>query len=60
MVIDVKAEGVSMVVTNREEFSSLVQRKGMDGFLATLQSKIDELKAETAAQSADKAAQQNL
>ena len=51
-VIDVKAEGVSMVIKNREEFSSIIQREGMDGFLQTLQIKIDSLRAETAKASA--------
>jgi phospholipid transport system substrate-binding protein len=36
-VIDVKVEGVSMVIAKREEFDSVVKNKGMDGLLAALQ-----------------------
>jgi hypothetical protein len=32
-VIDVIAEGVSLLVTNREEFNSIVSRGGIDGLL---------------------------
>ena len=32
-IIDVVAEGVSMVITNRAQFDSIVSREGMDGLL---------------------------
>jgi phospholipid transport system substrate-binding protein len=32
-VVDVIAEGVSLLVTNREEFNSIVSRSGIDGLL---------------------------
>jgi phospholipid transport system substrate-binding protein len=35
-IIDVVVAGVSLVVTQRNEFTSLVQQKGIDGFLDTL------------------------
>lgn len=36
-VIDVKVEGVSMVITKRSEFDSVVKNKGFDGLLEALQ-----------------------
>ncbi len=41
-VIDVVVEGISMLNTHRSEFSSVINRKGMDGFLAELRARIDE------------------
>ena len=35
-IIDVVAEGVSLVVTNRNEFGAIVSQRGMDGLLAQL------------------------
>jgi len=37
-IYDVVAEGVSLIVTQRAEFSAAIQRDGMDGFLNKLQS----------------------
>lgn len=36
-VIDVKVEGVSMVITKRSEFASVIKNKGFDGLLNALQ-----------------------
>ena len=36
-VIDIKIEGISMVITQREEFSAIIKRKGMDGLIKTLE-----------------------
>lgn len=41
VAIDVIVENVSMIVTQRSEFSSVVERRGMDGLLAELRSRID-------------------
>lgn len=41
VAIDVIVENVSLVVTQRSEFSSVVERQGMDGLLAELRSRID-------------------
>ncbi|TVQ36584.1 MAG: ABC transporter substrate-binding protein [Geminicoccaceae bacterium] len=35
-IIDVEVEGVSMTVSQRQEFSSVVQRRGVDGLIALL------------------------
>ncbi|WGF86230.1 MlaC/ttg2D family ABC transporter substrate-binding protein [Marinivivus vitaminiproducens] len=37
-VIDVVVEGISLVVTQRDEFASVIQRNGFDGLLAQLRS----------------------
>ena len=36
-VIDIKIEGISMVITQREEFSAIIKRKGMTGLIKTLE-----------------------
>ncbi len=36
-VIDIKIEGISMVITQREEFSAIIKRKGMNGLIKTLE-----------------------
>ena len=41
VAIDVIVENVSMIVTQRSEFSSVVERRGMDGLLAELRSRIE-------------------
>lgn len=40
VAIDVIVENVSMIVTQRSEFSSVVERSGIDGLLAELRSRI--------------------
>ena len=42
-VIDVVVEGVSMVVAQRNEFSSTISSKGFDGLLAILREKIEQI-----------------
>lgn len=43
-IIDLTAEGVSLAITQREEYGSVVQRKGVDGLLAALREQVDSLK----------------
>lgn len=40
-IVDVKVEGVSMAITQREEFSSIVAKSGIEGLLAEIRSKAD-------------------
>lgn len=42
-IIDIKAEGLSLAITQREEYSAVVQRKGMDGLLSALRSQVEAL-----------------
>ncbi|GER07025.1 toluene tolerance protein [Iodidimonas muriae] len=35
-IVDIKVEGISLAVTQRDEFSSIIERKGFDGLLDTL------------------------
>ncbi|GAK33780.1 toluene tolerance protein [Iodidimonas nitroreducens] len=35
-IVDIKVEGISMAITQRDEFSSLIQREGFDRLLETL------------------------
>ncbi|MSP51530.1 MAG: ABC transporter substrate-binding protein [Alphaproteobacteria bacterium] len=46
-IIDVMVEGISMVVTQRSEFASLVQRNGIEGLLASLRAKTGRIGATT-------------
>jgi phospholipid transport system substrate-binding protein len=39
-IIDIVAEGVSMVVTQRSEVGSVVSQKGMDGLIATMKQRL--------------------
>jgi len=41
-VTDVKVEGVSLVVTKRSEFDSVVAQRGIDGLIQALRRKVDE------------------
>lgn len=45
VAIDVIVEGVSLIVSLRSEFGSVIERRGMDGLLDELQRRIDELEA---------------
>jgi phospholipid transport system substrate-binding protein len=47
-IIDVKIEGISMLITTREEFGGIVQQKGMSGLLDAMKSKIEVMKAQSA------------
>ncbi len=44
-IIDVIVEGVSMLVTYREEFSAVIRRHGLPGLLETLRARIGKLPA---------------
>ena len=39
ILVDVALEGVSLVVTNRSEFDSVVSRQGLDALIAQIQGK---------------------
>jgi len=41
-VIDVKVEGVSLLVTKRSEFDSVVAQKGIDGLIQAMRQKVGE------------------
>jgi phospholipid transport system substrate-binding protein len=40
VAIDVIIEGISLVVTQRSEFSAVIERSGMDGLLAELRQRV--------------------
>ena len=40
VAIDVIVEGISLIVTQRSEFSSVIERRGMDGLLAELRQRV--------------------
>lgn len=40
-IIDIVAEGVSMVVTQRSEVTSVVSQKGMDGLIQTMRERLE-------------------
>jgi phospholipid transport system substrate-binding protein len=44
-LIDIVAEGVSLVITQRSEVNELVNRSGIDGLLAEMQRRIDQRNA---------------
>jgi phospholipid transport system substrate-binding protein len=48
-IIDVKIEGISMLITTREEFGGIVSQKGMSGLLDAMKGKIEVMKAQSAA-----------
>lgn len=48
-IIDVKIEGISMLITTREEFGGIVSQKGMSGLLDAMKAKIEVMKAQSAA-----------
>ena len=43
-IIDVVVEGVSMALTQRQEFASVMQRQGLDGLIQELRTRVDNLK----------------
>lgn len=49
-IIDVMVEGVSMALTQRQEFASVVQRQGLDGLIQELRTRVDNLKKQPADQ----------
>ncbi len=44
-IIDVVVEGVSMLVTQRAEFSAVLRQRGVDGLITILRSQLDQLDA---------------
>jgi phospholipid transport system substrate-binding protein len=44
-VYDIKIEGVSMIITFRRDFKSIIKEQGVDGLMATLKTKVNKLKA---------------
>jgi len=44
-IIDIYVEGVSMAITQRSEFESILQRQGIDGLLSMLKDKVEKLSA---------------
>ncbi len=39
-IVDIIVEGVSLVITQRSEFGSVIKQKGMDGLITTIENKI--------------------
>ncbi len=48
-IVDIMVEGISMVVTQRSEFSSVIQRNGLDGLIQLLRIRLDKMPAVAAA-----------
>ncbi len=46
-VIDVMVEGISLLVTQRAEFTAVIAQKGFDGFLAAPRDRMDKLRPES-------------
>ena len=44
-IIDVVVEGVSMLVTQKAEFSAVLRQRGIDGLITILRSQLDRLDA---------------
>jgi phospholipid transport system substrate-binding protein len=42
-VVDVMVEGISMLTSQRQEFSAVIQRVGVDGLIAQLRQRADEI-----------------
>jgi phospholipid transport system substrate-binding protein len=42
-IIDVMVEGISMLVTHRQEFAAVIQRHGLTGLLSTLRARVGKL-----------------
>jgi phospholipid transport system substrate-binding protein len=48
-VVDIIIEGVSMAITYRQEYSTIIQQNGgIGGLLAQMQKQVDEMKAKLA------------
>tara|TARA_B100001564_G_C20618907_1_gene661333 strand:- start:481 stop:1092 length:612 start_codon:yes stop_codon:yes gene_type:complete len=45
-IFDINARGVSLITTQRSDFSSLVDRKGLDFFLKKLKKRVEKIKQE--------------
>ena len=48
-IIDIMVAGISMVLTQRSEFSALIKRKGINGLLAVLRARVDKMPATASA-----------
>lgn len=48
-IVDVTVEGVSLIVTKREEFASVLGKEGLDGVVSRMQAVLKETQARTAA-----------
>lgn len=46
-IIDVVVEGVSMALTQRQEFASVIQHQGLDGLIRDLRDRVNNLQTET-------------
>ena len=46
-IVDVVVEGVSMVVTQRQEFSAVVRRHGVEGLVETLRARVSKFPAKS-------------
>ncbi len=55
-IVDVKVEGISMVISQRDEFAALIEKSGIDGLLAELRKGAAELAEKDAALAAERAA----
>ncbi len=55
-IVDVKVEGISMVISQRDEFASLIEKSGIEGLLAELRKGAAELAEKNAALEAERAA----
>ncbi len=47
-IIDVMVQGVSMVLTHRQEFAALIRKNGVDGLINLLNARVDKLPARVA------------
>jgi phospholipid transport system substrate-binding protein len=43
-IVDIAIAGVSMVVTQRDEFASILQRQGVDGLISAMRARTEELR----------------
>jgi len=43
-ILDIIAEGVSLIETQRSEFNSVISQKGLDGFLQDMSKRVEELR----------------
>ena len=46
-IVDVVAEGVSMIVTQRQEFTAVVRRHGVEGLIETLRARVSKFPAKS-------------
>ncbi len=58
-IVDVKVEGISMVISQRDEFAALIEKSGIDGLLAELRKGAAELAEKNAALAAERASRDN-